>query len=75
VSHKATSYVFELTHFPDGEPLTRDDKILLFALADHHNYSTDEAFPSVATTSQSRTIMSERHARDLLKRAERHGDD
>jgi hypothetical protein len=72
LSHKATSYVFELTHFPDGEPLTRDDKILLFALADHHNFSTNEAFPSVARLAKL-TIMSERHARDLLRRAERHG--
>jgi hypothetical protein len=72
VSWKATVYVSELLKCPDGTPLTRDGKLLLFLLADHHNVSDEESRPSVITLAQE-ALMSERHARDLLRWFERHG--
>jgi hypothetical protein len=72
VSWKATAFVSELSKYPDGTPITRDEKLILFILADHHNISSNDAWPSV-TTMADQALMSERHARDILRKAERHG--
>jgi hypothetical protein len=72
MSWKATVYVSELLKCPDGTPLTRDGKLLLFLLADHHNVSDEESRPSVITLAKE-ALMSERHARDLLRWFEKHG--
>lgn len=72
MSWKATVYVSELLVCPDGTPLTKDAKLLLFLLADHHNVSDEETRPSMITLAKE-ALMSERHARDLLRWLERHG--
>ena len=49
MSWEATAYVKSLDACPDGAPLSRGQKLLLFVLADYHNTAHRAAWPSVPT--------------------------
>ncbi len=68
----ATAYVGGLTHCPNGEGLTRDEKLLLMVLADHHDPAQNAAYPGLPRLAQL-ALMSKRHAVDVLASLERKG--
>jgi hypothetical protein len=72
VSWWATAHVGMVTHAPNGEPLTRDEKLVAFIIADHHGLSTNDAWPSVPRIA-GMALMSKRHAVDVLASLERKG--
>jgi hypothetical protein len=61
----ATAYVGAQTHAPNGEPLTRDEKLMGMIVADHHDPSRNCAYPSVPRLAEL-ALMSKRHAIDVL---------
>ncbi len=65
MSWKATAYVKPLKAAPDGTPLSRGEKFLLFILADYHNDEQRAAWPSAAALSRD-ALMTLSHVRKLL---------
>jgi len=43
-----TAYVKNLKVTPDGTPISKTEKLLLFVLADYHNEASGEAWVSLA---------------------------
>ena len=43
-----TAYIKKLNVTPDGQPLSKSEKLLLFVLADYHNEDSNEAWVSLA---------------------------
>jgi hypothetical protein len=65
MSWQASAYISKLIVAPNGEKLTRSEKLLALLLADRHNPDYDIAWPSV-TKLAAEAMLSERRARDLL---------
>lgn len=65
MSWKATAYVKPLKAAPDGTPISRGEKFLLFILADYHNDEQRAAWPSAAALARD-ALMTLRHVRNLL---------
>jgi hypothetical protein len=65
MSWKATAYVKPLKAAPDGTPLSRGEKFLLFILADYHNDEQRAAWPSAAALARD-ALMTLRHVRNLI---------
>ena len=72
MSWQATAYVSELTRCPNGEPLTRSEKLLALLLANRHNPDFDIAWPSIPRLAEE-ALLSERRTRDLVHSLERKG--
>lgn len=72
MSHKASAYMRELTQAPNGEFLTRNEKLFGLILADYHQAGTRHTFPSLATLAAD-CLMDERMARRVLQSMERKG--
>ena len=72
MSWQATAYVKTLVTAPNGEPITRSEKLLLFVLADSHNAGRRVAWPSV-TTMAFDCLMSERQIQYILRSVEPKG--
>jgi hypothetical protein len=70
VSWWASAYVSAATHAPNGESLTRDEKLIALIIADHHDVSSNCAWPSVPRLARM-ALMSPRHAVDVLYSLER----
>lgn len=71
MSWHATAWVKELHKCPDGAQLSRGQKLLLFVLADYHNTSAKQAWPSVLTLA-SESLLSISQAKRDLKYLEEH---
>lgn len=67
MSHKATNYVTELYLCPNGERLTRSEKLLIFVLADRHNKDRGTAHPSIGRLADE-ALMSIRQVQRCLRR-------
>jgi hypothetical protein len=65
VSWQATAWVKELRACPDGAPLTRGQKLLLFVLTDYHNTARKLAWPSVSTLASESLLSLSQAKRDL----------
>lgn len=72
MSGKATGYIKELVTCPNGERITRHEKLLAGVLADSHQTRGEGTFPSVETMARE-ALMDERTARRLLASLERKG--
>jgi hypothetical protein len=72
MSHKASAYMRELTKAPNGEFLTRNEKLFGLILADYHQAGTRHTFPSLSTLAAD-CLMDERSARRVLHSMERKG--
>lgn len=66
MSWTATAYVAELLKAPNGEPITKAEKLVLFVLSDCHHPHVKLAWPSVVRLAQL-ALMSERQAQYALK--------
>ncbi len=64
MSWKASAYVKELVFAPNGERLTRSEKLLLLVLADYHDERLNEAWPSVKSWAED-AMMSEQRLKEL----------
>ena len=71
MSWHATAWVKDLHRCPDGALLSRGQKLLLFVLADYHNTSAKQAWPSVLTLA-SESLLSISQAKRDLKYLEEH---
>jgi hypothetical protein len=69
VGDKASAYIKELIVCPNGERITRSEKLVALVLAEFHQVST---FPSVRTIAED-SLMDERACRRLLASLERKG--
>lgn len=65
MSWQATAWVKELRACPDGAPLSRGQKLLLFVLADYHNTARKLAWPSVPTLASESLLSLSQAKRDL----------
>lgn len=73
MSHRATLYAKELRVCPNGELISKLEKLVLYALADYHQDRMGEnTFPSVARLADE-SLMDERSCRRLLASLERKG--
>lgn len=73
MSHRATLYAKELRICPNGEPVSKLEKLVLYALADYHQDKLGtNTYPSVKTLAEE-SIMDERSCRRLLGSLERKG--
>lgn len=72
MSWEALSYVRGLRIAPNGERLTRSEKLVLLILADCHNIKKRIAWPSVATIAEE-ALLCEREVRKLLRTLEQKG--
>lgn len=72
MSWKATAYVKELRRAPNGEPINKTEKLLLFVLADCHHVERKMAWPSLPNLAAD-ALLSEREARYSLRELERKG--
>jgi hypothetical protein len=66
----ATAHVGTATHAPNGEALTRDEKLMALILADHHDPAEDCSWPGVFRLAEM-ALMSKRHAITVLHSLER----
>ena len=67
MSHRATNYVTELYVCPNGQKLTRSEKLLLCVLADRHNKDSRNACPSIQRLADE-ALMSIRQVQRSLRR-------
>lgn len=67
MSHKATNYVTELCRCPNGQKLTRSEKLLMFVLADRHNKDSGTAHPSIGRLAHE-ALMSIRQVQRCLRK-------
>src|SRR5437588_12832528 len=65
MSWEATAFVKGLGACPDGAPLSRGQKLLLFCLADYHNTDYRAAWPSVPTLARDSLTSLAQTKRDL----------
>ena len=65
MSWHATAWVKDLQVCPDGTRLSRGQKLLLFVLADYHNTSLKQAWPSVLTLAAEAMLSASQTKRDL----------
>jgi Helix-turn-helix domain/DnaA N-terminal domain len=72
MSWEASAYVKKLRVAPDGEPLTKNEKLVLLHLADAHNAESRIAWPSVRTIAED-CLTSHRSAQLILHELERKG--
>jgi len=73
VSHRATLYTKDLQVCPNGEAVSRMEKLVLYALADYHQDRLGvNTYPSVASLAEE-SLMDERMCRRLLASLERKG--
>lgn len=73
MSWKATAYVKELTHAPNGQKLTTAEKLLLFVLADYHRADGQGlCWPSLPRLAKE-SLLSRRHIVRVLKSLEDNG--
>lgn len=73
MSWKASAYIKSLVECPNGERISRSEKLVALVLADsHQDKSTAYTFPSVATIAED-ALMDERVCRRLLSSLERKG--
>jgi hypothetical protein len=68
----ATAYVGAATLAPNGEALTRDEKLMGFIIADHHETSSNCAWPSVPRLAEM-ALMGKRHANEVIHSLKRKG--
>jgi hypothetical protein len=66
MSWHATAWVKDLQQCPDGARLSRGQKLLLFVLADYHNTTVKQAWPSVHTIACESLLSMSQTRRDLL---------
>jgi DNA-binding MarR family transcriptional regulator len=73
VSHRATAYVKELRVCPNGEPLSKMEKLVLYGLADYHQDKMGlYTYPSVETLA-AEALMSKSSCQRSLKALELKG--
>lgn len=72
VSWKASAYVKELIRAPNGDRITRSEKLLLLVIADSYNDDESGARPSIHTLAE-QTLLSARRVRELQRSSERKG--
>ncbi len=73
MSHRATLYAKELRTCPNGELVTKLEKLVLYALADYHQDKLGtNTYPSVSTLAEE-SLMDERSCRRLLASLEQKG--
>jgi hypothetical protein len=65
MSWKATAYVKDLRQAPNGQRLTRSEKLVMFVLADCYNPDYHYAWPSIQSVA-SAALLCERHVRRIL---------
>jgi hypothetical protein len=66
MSWKATAHIKELTHAPNGEAITRSEKLLLLIIADYYNDEKRCAWASVPTIAKN-ALLSERRVRQVFQ--------
>lgn len=71
MSWKASAYIKELVVCPNGERITRSEKLLALVLADYHQVG-EPTYPSIPSLAQD-SLLEERQARRLLDSLERKG--
>ena len=64
MSWRATAYVKGLVTAPNGEKITRTEKLMMFVLADYHDVRTDEAWPSIRTLAGD-ALLSEQRTKEI----------
>ncbi len=67
MSWKASAYVKELVVAPNGERVTRTEKLVLLVLADYHDERLNEAWPSVKTWAED-ALVSEQTLKRIRSR-------
>lgn len=72
MSWKATAYIKDLRQAPNGQALTRTEKLVLFVLADCFNPDYHCAWPSVKSLARA-ALVSDRHIRRILRSLEAKG--
>lgn len=72
MSWKATAYVKGLVTAPNGEEITRTEKLLMFVLADYHDVRADEAWPSVKRLARD-ALLSEQRTKEVRESLVRKG--
>jgi hypothetical protein len=72
MSWKATAYVKELREGPNGQVLTRTEKLVMFVLADCFNPDYYCAWPSVERLARA-SLLTDRHVRRILRSLEAKG--
>lgn len=72
MSWKATSYVRQLLRAPNGEPITRSEKLLLMVLADYYNDKQEGAWPSANELAKA-AMFSKRRVWELIASVKRKG--
>jgi hypothetical protein len=73
VSHRATFYVKELRVCPNREPVSKMEKLVLYALADYHQDKLGaNTYPSVESLAEE-SMMDRRSCQRVLESAERKG--
>src|SRR5512146_428842 len=65
MSHAASRYVKKLRASRDGEPLTVQEKAVLWHIADSHNEEEHAAWTSVRTIARD-CILSDRRTREII---------
>ncbi len=66
MSWKATAYVKELCTAPNGQEITRSEKLVMFILADCYHPDYNRAWPSI-TRLATASLMSTRNVRRVLR--------
>ena len=72
MSLHASAWAKAVTHSPEGEALTRSEKLVLMVISDYHNNESGYAWPSMPRLARE-AIMSERHARTITQALEKKG--
>jgi hypothetical protein len=72
MSWKASGYVKQIVLCPNGEGITRSEKLLALVIADYYNEEEGRAWASVATLARD-AIMSQRQIRYVLRSLEKKG--
>lgn len=72
MSWTASAYVRQLIEAPNGQSITRSEKLILFVLADYHNTEKESAWPSVRSIARD-AMFSARQTRTILRSCERKG--
>lgn len=72
MSWKASAYVKELIVAPNGEQLTRSEKLLLLILADYYNDAQGCAWPSIPLLA-AEAMLKVRRTQQLMRSIERKG--
>jgi Helix-turn-helix domain len=74
MSWRASAYIKELKVCPNGEPLTRSEKLVAYALADSHQDrgADSHTFPSVEALAED-SLMTKRECQRILASLERKG--